>query len=176
MNSGPAREPRHVARVGQTVGAAHHHGGKGSLGGQRGQQVRGGRRGDDRKVRRGRQCRTLSSVSAAITPPLKPPDRRLAITCLPTSDAAPSTTTESRSEQAGGTEAAGGLVAQQVHGEAAYEVIRGSVEALGANTAVRSKSEQFQLVAVFGSIEPVGCRQNRRLDRHFLEYCDRKDL
>ena len=43
-------------------------------------------------------------------------------------------------------------------------------------TAVRSKSEQFQLVAVFGSVEPVGCRQNRRLDRHFLEYCDRKDL
>ena len=43
-------------------------------------------------------------------------------------------------------------------------------------TAVRSKSEQFQLVAAFGIVGLVGRRRNRRLDRHFLEYCDRKDL
>ena len=47
---------------------------------------------------------------------------------------------------------------------------------INAVTAVRSKSEQFQLLIVSAIAGFVGNRENHRLDRHFLKYCDRKDL
>ena len=43
-------------------------------------------------------------------------------------------------------------------------------------TAVRSKSEQFQLLIVSDIARFVRNCENRRLDRHFLKSCDRKDL
>ena len=76
---------------------------------------------------------TLSGVSAANTAPLKPPDRRLAITCPPTSDAAPITTIESGRNRRAALKRPAGLSRSRSMARPAYGVIRGGVEALAAH-------------------------------------------